>query len=107
MGALQSPYKEEDWLSPYIQRALLWGLHKAPIEMALCKAPRDFVHIYIHTHAHFSLFPTDMGMLHYGGFAKGLYRRGFLLGICKAHIESGFIMGDLQSPYGAEALQST
>ena len=89
------------------KKALLWGhcntplcngLHKVPIEGRLCKAPRGFVHTYICTF--WSFFPTDTGVaslqrlckaplwkeLHYGGFAKPLYRRGFTMEALQSHL---------------------
>ena len=46
---------------------------------------RGFVHIYIHTYAHFSLLLQIQEVLHYGDFVKLLYRRGFAMGVLYTH----------------------
>ena len=55
------------------------GASLSPLEAFAKHRLREGV-LYTHTYTHFSrFFPTDMGggVIHNGGFAKLLYRRGF------------------------------
>ena len=61
---------------PSVEGTSLWGLHEAPTERGLHKAPTSFVHI----HAHFGIFLQIQGVHYYGDFTKPLYRRGFPMG---------------------------
>ena len=82
----------------FVKHLPIEGLCTAPIERGFPKAPIESeLCMDIHTHTSV-FFPTDMGMLHYEGFAKFIYRRGFtkpwgafLWGLYEAPSKRGFI----------------